>query len=145
MVDQNRSRELREAIEALFFAYRAFTSKADRVLERRGLGRVHHRILYFVARNPGISVNGLLGILAISKQALNVPLRQLITMQLVSTRASPDDRRVRQLQLTGSGASLEKQLTETQMSLLEEVFRDSGADAEENWRVIMQRLGRGAR
>jgi len=140
MVDQNRAGELREAIEALFFAYRAFTSKPDRILERRGLGRVHHRILYFVARHPAISVNGLLDILGITKQALNAPLRQLVEMQLVHVRPAPDDRRVRQLQLSGAGATLERQLTETQARLLEDAFRDAGADAEAGWRAIMKVL-----
>ena len=86
MVDP-RQDELREAIELLYFAYRAFTDQPDRILEGRGLGRMHHRILYFIGRNPGISIGGLLGVLAISKQALNAPLRQLIEMKLVASMA----------------------------------------------------------
>ena len=59
MVDLNREADLREAIERLYFGYRAFTGPPDRILERRGLGRVHHRILYFVGRRRGVSVKGL--------------------------------------------------------------------------------------
>ena len=50
MVDLNRQAELREAIELFFFGYRAFTAPPDRLLEAWDLGRVHHRVLYFVAR-----------------------------------------------------------------------------------------------
>ena len=54
MVDQKREAQLRDAIEHFYFAYRAFTAKPDRILEQRGLGRVHHRILYFVGRKDDI-------------------------------------------------------------------------------------------
>ena len=59
--------DLREAIELLFFAYRDFTGEADTVLANFGFGRAHHRAIYFIARNPGISVSDLLGILKITK------------------------------------------------------------------------------
>ncbi len=93
MIDLNRQAELRQAIELLFHAYRAFTAPPDRILEARGLGRVHHRILYFVARSPGTTVTALLGVLGVSKQALNAPLRQLVEAGLVDSRAGTQDKR----------------------------------------------------
>ncbi len=57
MHDVNNEEHLREAIEALYFGYRAFTAGPDRILEQLGLGRVHHRILYFIGRNDAISVS----------------------------------------------------------------------------------------
>ena len=77
MVDQDRQKELNQALELFHFAFRAFTKEPDVMLERYGLQRVHHRILYFVGRNEGLSVNELLQILCVSKQALNAPLRML--------------------------------------------------------------------
>jgi len=91
IIDLNRQARLREAIELFFHAYRAFTAPPDRILEARGLGRVHHRILYFVARSPGTTVTALLGVLGVSKQALNGPLRQLVEAGLVGTAASSVD------------------------------------------------------
>mgnify|MGYP007046343757 CR=1 FL=1 len=35
--------QLRRGIEAMFFAYRAFTADPDRLLEEHGYGRAHHR------------------------------------------------------------------------------------------------------
>jgi DNA-binding MarR family transcriptional regulator len=132
---------LRLAIERLYFGYRAFTAPPDRILDQRGLGRVHHRILYFVGRNSQISVNALLGVLEVSKQALNAPLRQLIEMRLVAIDTADHDRRVRQLRLTAAGAKLEAQLTGAQMKLLQAVFEQSGAAAEAGWHRVMSRLG----
>ena len=82
---ESRETLLRLAIEQFYFGYRAFTALPDRILSQRGLGRVHHRILYFVGRNPKISVNDLLGMLSVTKQALNAPLRQLILCRATPT------------------------------------------------------------
>lgn len=140
MVDQTREAALQEAIELLYFSYRAFTDRPDRILEQRGLNRVHHRILYFVGRNPDVSVNTLLGILDVSKQALNGPLRQLVEMDLIAMRAAPQDGRVRQLRLTYAGERLEARLSGTQRKQLAEVFDAAGPAAESGWREVMQRL-----
>ena len=59
-----------EAIELMFFAYRDFTDVADRILEDHDLGRAHHRALYFIGTNGGITVGHLLEILNITKQSL---------------------------------------------------------------------------
>ena len=125
------------AIEQFYFGYRCFTAQPDRILEQRGLSRVHHRILYFVGRNPQISVNALLAVLAVSKQALNAPLRQLVNMGLVAIAAAGHDRRVRQLTLTASGAKLESRLTATQMKQLRAAFAEAGAQAEAGWHRVM--------
>ncbi|WP_020484079.1 MarR family winged helix-turn-helix transcriptional regulator [Methylomonas sp. MK1] len=135
-----REAALRLAIEQFYFGYRAFTVQPDRILAERGLGRVHHRILYFVGRNPRISVNALLNMLSVSKQALNAPLRQLMDMQLVMIDTATHDKRVRELSLTGAGAELEAQLTGTQMQQLQTVFAQVGAKAEAGWHQVMRSL-----
>ena len=140
MVDINSSEQLREAIELFYFAYRAFTSRADRVLESRGLGRVHHRILYFVGRKPDLTVNALLQTLGVSKQALNTPLRQLVEMELIGMQAAENDRRCKQLRLTEKGEALEKQLTETQMQQLAAVFNAAEPAAAEAWFAVMREI-----
>jgi DNA-binding MarR family transcriptional regulator len=143
MIDQPRSDELRSAIELLYFAYRGFTERPDRILERRGLGRVHHRILYFIGRRPDVSVRGLLDLLAVSKQALNAPLRQLMDMDLVSAAPDPADRRLKKLRLTADGQRLEAELTGAQMSHLKAAFEQAGLDHEQGWRSVMVQLAGG--
>ena len=144
MVDLNRQEELRAAIELFYFGYRGFTDRADRILERRGLGRVHHRILYFVGRNPEVSVKGLLEILGVSKQAINAPLRQLTEMKLVAMAASAADRRVKALRLTADGARLEAELTGTQMRQLAAAFEVVGEGREAGWREVMRQIAGGS-
>lgn len=120
-------------MEAFFGAYRAFTAKPDEMLARRGLSRVHHRILFFIAHQPGLSVSELLIRLGVSKQALNIPLRQLVEMQLVASRPAADDKRKRLLALTPEGSKLEQKLRQEQMRTLQKVFAEAGEDAVAGW------------
>ena len=140
--DPGRPAELRAAIEQLYFAYRTFTDGPDRILERRGLGRVHHRILYFVGGSPGISVGGLLAVLAVTKQAINAPLRQLMEMNLIAATEG-EDRRVRRLALTEQGRDLEAELTGVQMQLMETAFGSAGPVKEAGWRAVTAAMAGG--
>jgi DNA-binding MarR family transcriptional regulator len=132
-----------EAIELMYFAYRAFTEPPDRLLAERGLGRVHHRILYFVGRRAGLSVGELVDTLRVTKQALNAPLRQLMEMGLVNAEVAAHDRRVRRLSLSTEGQRLERRLTATQARQLSKVFDAAGEPATEAWRAVMRGLAAG--
>lgn len=143
MIDQNnpaRDAQLHAAIELFFFAFRAFTARPDEILAERGLARLHHRILYFVARRPGLRVGDLLATLGISKQALHAPLRQLVEAELVEIQIDEQDRRARCLSLTGQGAELEARLSRTQREIMAQVFGQEGEAAEQGWRRIMENL-----
>jgi len=140
MADQLKQEELLEAIELFYFSYRSFTAGPDQILQNQGLGRVHHRILYFVARNPHISINELLKILQVSKQALNQPLRKLIELELVSYQTSDNDRRIKQLFLSKKGRALEAKLTSTQLQHLETAFSGGKNSSLKNWKEVMLQI-----
>ena len=140
MRDAKRELALREDIEALYFGYRAFTSMPDRRLAARGLGRAHHRILYFVRREPGISMGDLLTVLKITKQAVQRPLKELEALELVTVTVDELDKRVRRVTATRAGAQLEAQLTGDQMTLLDGVLRELSPEAEAQWRTVLLRL-----
>jgi len=140
MLDQLNQKELLEAIELFYFSYRSFTAGPDQILQNQGLGRVHHRILYFVGRNPHISINELLKILQVSKQALNPPLRKLIELELISPQLSENDRRIKQLILSKRGQALENKLTSTQLQHLENAFTGSKNSSLKNWKELMLQI-----
>ncbi|WP_285412413.1 MarR family transcriptional regulator [Pseudomonas sp. lyk4-40-TSB-59a] len=141
MLDLKNCASQQQAMEAFFFGYQAFTAKADEMLERRGLSRVHQRIVFFIARYPNLSVKELLALLGVSKQALNMPLRQLQEMHLVNSVASETDKRKRLLELTAEGAKLEQALRREQVKLLERVFAEAGETAVNGWLAVNLALG----
>jgi DNA-binding MarR family transcriptional regulator len=102
-------------IEALFFAYRDFTSDPDRILNEIGFGRAHHRVLHFVHRYPGMRVADLLEILQITKQSLARVLRELIKEGYVAQRSGKADRRERLLYVTEQGGALADRLAAPQL------------------------------
>jgi DNA-binding MarR family transcriptional regulator len=140
MVDLLAERNLDEALELLHFAFRAVVARPDRMLSSRGLSRVHHRILFFVRRNPGMSVGELLRILGTSKQALNAPLRTLLRKKMVSLTSAPEDRRVKRIHLTDEGKRFEYTLSGDQRNRFKAVFKMAGKQKELAWREIMRSL-----
>ncbi len=140
MPDLKKSTVQRQIMETFFHGYQAFTAKPDEMLARRGLSRVHHRILFFIASYPDLSVKELLSYLGVSKQALNTPMRQLIEMHLVESRTAEDDKRKRMLRFTPEGAKLEQALRREQVRLLERAFRQADEDAVAGWLAVNQTL-----
>ena len=59
-----REPEIRRGIELLYFGYSHMTRSIDEGLAQMGLGRAHHRALYFIARQPDLTVSQLLQHLA---------------------------------------------------------------------------------
>jgi DNA-binding MarR family transcriptional regulator len=131
-----RDEELRQGMELLFYAYRDFTAEPDAILARYRFGRAHHRVIYFVGRNPGISVSELLGILRITKQSLSRVLGQLVRDAFITQRPGTRDRRQRLLELTPKGIELEHQLSQNQRERLARAYRMAGAEAVEGFRKV---------
>ncbi|MEK9847178.1 MAG: MarR family transcriptional regulator [Rhodospirillaceae bacterium] len=132
-----RDDELRQGIELIFYAYRDFTSEPDAILSQYGLGRAHHRVIYFVGRNPGINVSELLSILRITKQSLSRVLSKLIQEGFITQKSGVQDRRKRLLSLTIKGEELERRLTLNQRERVARAYREAGADAVEGYKKVL--------
>jgi DNA-binding MarR family transcriptional regulator len=135
-----REQELNLALESMHFGFRAMTFKPDQQLARLGLARIHHRLLYFLARHPDCSINELLQIMRISKQYLHQPLKKMVARGYVSHQADSADRRVKRIRLTAKGKKLEYELTEVQRQRFAEIFNQTGSVAERHWRQVMELL-----
>lgn len=137
-----REEDIRQGMELLYFAYRDFTAEPDAILAEYGFGRAHHRVIYFVGRNPRINVSELLGILKITKQSLSRVLGQLVREEFIVQYEGVQDRRQRLLELTPKGVALERRLSESQRRRLADAYRDAGAEAVEGYRrVLMGMIG----
>lgn len=132
--------QLRKGIEAMFFAYRGFTSDPDRLLEEYSYGRAHHRALHFINRCQGTTVNNLLSILGVTKQSLNRVLRALISDGLVESRVGQRDKRERHLLLTAEGKTLERALSEAQRRRMRAAYRTVGPEAVSGFRQVLEAM-----
>lgn len=102
-------------IELVFFAHIDQADWADHVLAKHGIGRPHHRVLYFANKFPGISVRELMGLLRITNQALARTTTQLVGLGFLEQRYGESDRRVRQHFLSRQGEALLSKLTRHQV------------------------------
>ncbi|WP_341233083.1 MarR family transcriptional regulator [uncultured Sulfitobacter sp.] len=132
--------QLRQAIEAMFFAYRGFTADPDRILVDMAYGRAHHRAIHFINRAPGTTVNNLLGLLGVTKQSLNRVLRTLIADGLVESQVGKSDKRERHLYLTEAGRVLEQTLSDAQRVRMRSAFRDAGPEAVAGFRTVLETM-----
>ena len=132
--------QLRQGIEAMFFAYRGFTADPDRILSEMAYGRAHHRAVHFINRAPGTTVNNLLSLLGVTKQSLNRVLRTLIEDGLVESKVGTADKRERHLYLTEQGKALEQMLSDAQRARMRMAYRDAGPEAVAGFRKVLEAM-----
>ncbi len=132
--------QLRQGIEAMFFAYRGFTADPDRILAELAYGRAHHRAIHFISRSPGTTVNNLLSILGVTKQSLNRVLRTLIGDGLVISKVGELDKRERHLYLTEEGAALEAKLSDAQRARMRAAYKEAGPEAVQGFKKVLEAM-----
>lgn len=135
-----REAEIRRGIELLLFGHGQLTRSADAILARHGLGRAHHRALYFIARKPGLPVGDLIALLGITKQSLGRVLNELEQRGLVAREAGRVDRRQVLLRLTADGAALEGELFATLRGRMSEAYSEAGPAAVAGFWSVLERL-----
>jgi DNA-binding MarR family transcriptional regulator len=127
-------------IELLFFAYRDFVSDPDEILGQFGFGRAHHRVVHFVGRDPGMTVQQLLDLLRITKQSLGRVLKELIDKGYVYQKEGEADRRQRLLYLTEKGEELRQRLMLPQINRIRRAVAQSGGDASQIYRKVLYNM-----
>ena len=121
-----REAEVRRGIELLYFGYSSLIKRADERLAGSPYGRAHHRALYFIARQPGLTVSELLRLLDITKQSLGRVLNDLQAGGLVEQRVGMRDRRQRLLFLTDAGKVFEAELFDLLRLRMAEAYAEAG-------------------
>jgi len=135
-----REPEIRRGIELLYFGYANLTRSIDAGLAKQGLGRAHHRALYFIARQPDLTVSALLSILGITKQSLGRVLGELADRGMVETRTGERDRRQRLLRLTPAGAALEAELFDALREKMSAAYSSAGQGAVGGFWAVLEGL-----
>lgn len=116
-------------VALLYFAHRNMAAVADGPLVRLGMGRAHHRALFFVGRRPGMAVKELQTILSITYQGLHRVLSDLMAAELLEQEPDSSDKRRRHLILTPAGAALDAECAALQAELLRSAFAAAGHGA----------------
>ncbi|WP_394850206.1 MarR family transcriptional regulator [Pendulispora brunnea] len=132
------------ALLLMHFAFRGLVAEADAFLHRRGLSRVHHRVLFAIARSEDLSVGGLQELLGVSKQALHRPLKQLQDEGYVVAQRDPAQHRSKVLRLTAKGARVENAASKRERQAIGEALKSVKPSHRRAWFDIMDVLARRA-
>lgn len=135
-----REPELRRGLELLYFGNSHLTRSIDEGLAAQGMGRAHHRALYFISRQPDLTVSQLLGHLSITKQSLGRVLTELVDRGLVEVRQGERDRRQRLLRLTDVGRDLENNLFDALRERLSAAYASAGQQAVSGFWAVLEGL-----
>lgn len=133
-----REPEIRRGMELMYFAQSALARSTEERLSALGLGRAHHRALYFIARHPDLTVSALLGLLGITKQSLGRVLNELVERNLVETRIGERDRRQRLLRLSETGKQLESDLFECVRQVWAQAYASAGQNAVSGFWAVLE-------
>ena len=112
-----------------FFANLSLTADVEEPLYQAGLGRPHHRILFFAEHAPGITVSELLDAMHVSHQNLRLPMKKLVDGAYLVMKPGVDDRRQRQLFITAKGRKLVDALKAVQWERIGRAFVQAGPSA----------------
>jgi len=126
-----------DALELMYFGSRGMTRRADEYLAALGLSRVHHRILYTIARGGGMTVSDLLAVLSVSKQALHRPMKQLVEQNYVAITRDPARHRFKILHLTARGKKVEEKASECERQVMKRAFAKVGESGKKAWKAVM--------
>ncbi|MDB5673139.1 MAG: MarR family transcriptional regulator [Sphingomonas bacterium] len=96
--------------------------------------------MYFIARQPDLTVSDLLSLLAITKQSLGRVLTELTDRGMVETRPGTRDRRQRLLRLTPAGQKLENELFEALRERLSAAYASAGQAAVGGFWAVLEGL-----
>jgi DNA-binding MarR family transcriptional regulator len=132
-----RDDELTRGVELLDAAYRALIDQPDRSLTDLGLGRNHQRALYFVGRQPGITMAELQGRVHLTKQTLSRLLKELVAARLIARTPCRRDRRQRLLELTFAGRELDAQINGRLRRRLADAYRAAGVEAVAGYHKVL--------
>lgn len=142
MNHSDHQKDINKKVALFYFAYRSLIERPDQIAEKYHIQRMHHRILFFIGNLPGVSVNELLNILEVTKQALNAPLRQLKEKSYITTVSDEQDKRIKRLFLTENGSEVLDELTQAQTEQLEAIFSQFSCETIKNWVEVMEQFAK---
>ena len=135
-----REAEIRRGIELLFFAHAELMQSGDAILIENGLGRAHHRALYFIARKPDLAIGELMTLLGVTKQSLGRVLGELEDRELIARKQGQRDRRRILIRLTAAGETLETELFAEFRKKMVAAYNEAGPGAVTGFWTVLEEL-----
>ena len=132
--------QIKDCIQLLLYAYRETFSDPKDILKKNSMGAAHHRTLYLIERNEGISVNELLIKLKITKQSLNRVLQDLKKMKIIKQLKDNNDSRRKLLYLDQTGKKFYNEIFQSQKKRIFNALKDSDSDSVIKFKQVLEKI-----
>ena len=132
--------QIKDFIEQIFYVYRETYSDPKKILKKYSFGTAHHRAIYIIERNAGITVSGLLKKLKVTKQSLNRVLRDLIKNKTIILKKGEVDSRQRHIFLDEKGKKLFDEMFFEQKKKIYNAFKNSDSDSVIKFKKVLKKI-----
>ena len=132
--------QIKDCIQLLLYAYRETFSDPKDILKKNSMGAAHHRTLYLIERNEGISVNELLIKLKITKQSLNRVLQDLKKMKIIKQLKDNNDSRRKLLYLDQTGKKFYNEIFQSQKKRIFNALKNSDSDSVVKFKQVLEKI-----
>ncbi|MBS9338154.1 MarR family transcriptional regulator [Fructobacillus sp. M2-14] len=121
------TQEIKESnIALIYFAYQEFSQNID--FAHYQISKTQHRILFLVSQLSRPTIKKLLSIMKLSKQGFTKALKELEERNLILTKPSKDDPRVKDLILTKEGKEMIEALNQDQSQKIDALLQKHDGD-----------------
>ena len=132
--------QIKDFIEQIFYVYRETYSDPKKILKKYSFGTAHHRAIYIIKRNAGITVSGLLKKLKVTKQSLNRVLRDLIKNKTIILKKGEVDSRQKHIFLDDKGKKLFDEMFFEQKKKIYNALKNSDSDSVIKFKNILKKI-----
>ena len=135
-----KNKELKIALELLFFAIKDFDRNISFLLKRFGYNKTHFAVIFLASNNYYLTIKDLLVILDIKKQSLSKIINKLKNDEIIILKKSKKDKRNKNIYLTKKGIRIEKKITNQQINNIANAYKNAGTDSINGFKKILLNL-----
>ena len=135
-----KNKELKIALELLFFAIKDFDRNISFLLKRFGYNKTHFAVIFLASNNYYLTIKDLLIILDIKKQSLSKIINKLKNDEIIILKKSKKDKRNKNIYLTKKGIRIEKKITNQQINNIANAYKKAGTDSINGFKKILLNL-----
>ena len=135
-----KDEQLKDLIEKLFVSYRDTFSDAKKVLDRHSIGLAHHKVIHLISMYQGISISELLKRLKVTKQSLNIVLKDLIKLEILTFKKDDQDTRVKHVFLNEKGKKIFNEIFNLQKKRIYNALLNSNSEEVINFDNVISKI-----
>ena len=132
--------QLKDLIEKLFIGYRETFSDSKKILNKHSIGLAHQKVIHLLSMYEGISISELLRKLKITKQSLNRVLKDLIKLEIITSKKDDQDTRIKKLFLSDKGKKIFNEIFETQKKRIYNALLNSSSEEVLNFDNVLKKI-----